>query len=954
MQKSRRLLSVPMLASAIRPMIAQPLSAQAPPVTDGLKLRLDAADITSLTNGATVTTWPDSAVGLIPGDAAQNASNANGAGAPKYVASSPLFAGKPAVTFSNADALGFAGSLGLNGAEGAQAFTVFVVATNAKSAISPAISFGDIKNNLSDGRAGGSVKCDMSTTQSGLRFNDGSRLFGPSFEASRARIGMFRMGVGTTYGGASFRSDYRLPTQSSVASPANTVNLSDEGYHLGTALVGGTGTMTEFADGTIAEILFYNRELSEVEANRVGYHLEQKYGLDTEYTDPQLFESRPNIVLILMDDMGWSDLGCYGGEARTPRIDSLGTQGIRFRNFHNTARCSTTRASLLTGAYTHQVAQVPGASLPELRTDNNITIPELLVNRGYRTYMAGKWHLGSDAGERTTDRGFQHVFGMGALASGSGADYWDQNAYNLVSSGNQVAKRTYAPGTFYQSDAIGDYSLDFLTHHNAKNDGSQFFLYMPFNPPHFDLQAPAALADTYMQIYDKGWNVVRQNRYARMLSVGSITPAYTSAPFGDTPYNANPDIQAVPAWDTLPADRKADLTRRMALYSAMIETVDENIGRVIDRLTQTGQINNTIVMLMGDNGGNAEGGVFGKAFDQNNHPALTGTQFTNMGQAGAADKLWLGGGWANVCNVPFRYYKRYSHEGGIRTPLVVHWPAGIQNPGRWSEQNGHLIDIMKTVSDATSIPVPATFAGHTVVQPEGISLLPAFRDEPPVPRLLGYEHESTRAWVDGDWKLATKTFSSTDGTSPANSLELYQLSTDPTELNNLAVSQPTRVKAMVDAWNAWATRVGVPLDRLLENVAGTPTAIPGELFTDNFNRAASTDIDSSQQGMGGERVPPIGIGNAYYEGFEGSGLPDSIQVADNRLQMAVGLGMAENGLRHNFIGQDIVEAGGFSVEMTVTALNSITDQAADRYTGFGVGLTQAEAAGGSDIANANS
>ncbi|RYD31798.1 MAG: DUF229 domain-containing protein, partial [Verrucomicrobiaceae bacterium] len=353
----------------------------------------------------------------------------------------------------------------------------------------------------------------------------------------------------------------------------------------------------------------------------------------------------------------WSDLGCYGGEARTPRIDGMAAQGLRFRNFHNTARCSTTRAALLTGAYTHQVAQVPGASLPDLRTDNNITIPELLVNRGYRTYM---------------------------------------------------------------------------------------------------------------DIYAEGWNVVRQKRYDRMLANGVITPAYLSSPFGDSPYNSNPDIQAVPEWSTLGADRKADLIRRMALYTAMIEKVDDNVGRVLDRLSQSGQLDNTIVMLMSDNGGNAEGGMFGRSFDQNNHAPLTGAQLTNMGQAGAGDKLWLGGGWANVNTVPFRYYKRYSHEGGIRTPLVVHWPAGIQNPGRWTEQNGHLIDVMKTVSDVTGIPVPASHAGHTVVQPEGMSLTAAFRDEPDTPRQLGYEHESTRAWVDGDWKLVTKTFSSTNGTSPAN------------------------------------------------------------------------------------------------------------------------------------------------------------------------------------------
>ncbi len=932
-----------------------PLAAQAPPVTGGLKVRLDAAAIEGVGDGETVTLWADSAVGLIDGDEGQDAVIGHGSGAPKFVASDPLFGGRPSVQFAGGDSLGFAGSLGLDSAPGAQAFTVFIVAASEKSTFSSGLSFGDIKDGNGDGTWGASVKCDVGLTQAGLRFNNGNRLFGPPSEAGKARIGLFRMGVGDTYGKAVFRSDNREAIQSGSVNPNHTPSLFDEGYHVGAGLNGANGMLDEFLDGRIAEILFYNRELGDAEANAVGYHLEQKYGLDTQFVAPTGRDPRPNIVLILLDDMGWSDLGCYGGEARTPRIDAMAEQGLKFRNFHNTSRCSTTRMSLLTGAYTHQVAQNPAASLPELRTDNNVTLPELLRDHGYRTYMAGKWHLGTDPGKRTTDRGFQHVFGFGAHASGSGVNFWNAGEHSLVSSGNEILARSYPAGTFYQSDAIGDYSVDFLNHHFGKGDGERFFLYLPFNPPHFDLQAPAALADTYMDIYAEGWNVVRQKRYDRMLANGVIDASHAGTPFGDTPYNTNPAIQPVPAWTSLDAARRADLTRRMALYAAMIDKVDQNVGRVIDRLSHTGQLDNTIIMLMSDNGGNAEGGVFGRTFGQNNHPPLTGAQLTNMGQRGANDGLWLGGGWANVCNVPFRYYKRYSHEGGIRTPLVVHWPAGIEAPGRWTDQYGHLIDVMKTILEITDIPFPATRNGNPVVQPEGESLMPAFRNEALFPRQVGYEHESTRAWVDGDWKLVTKTFSSSDGSSPANAYELYWMPDDPIESANLALVEPQRLRMMVGAWNAWAARVGVPASRLLEIPLPIPAATPGDLFTDHFGRPDSTDIDASSLGMGGSRVPPIGAGAAYYEGFEGTGLPDSIQILDGRLQMAVGQGgMAENGIMLNFVGQDILEAGGFSVETTITALNNTAGGLEDRYFGFGVGLTEAEAAGGGDIAGPNS
>ncbi|MBB5351845.1 arylsulfatase A-like enzyme [Haloferula luteola] len=938
--------------------LALPLDAASPPVTDGLRVHLDAGEIPDLADGATVTLWPDLAVGHVAGDPAQDAHLGLGTGSPTFRTSDPLFSGHPSVVFDGSSALGSASSLGLSSAEGAQGFTVFIVATNQKTAISTGFSFGDIKNNTADGAAGASVKCDLSISQAGLRFNDGNRLFGPGFEPGRPRIGLFRMSPGQTYNEALLRTDHRPKVASAVTNPANSLNLADEGYHIGAGLIGGSGILGEFADAHIAEILFYDRDLDENETQKVGYYLSEKYNLTTAYTDPEGDppppSPRPNVVLLLMDDTGWSDLGCYGGEARTPHMDDLAAHGLRFRNFHNTARCSTTRAALLTGAYTHQVVQNPGASLPDLRTDNNLTLAELFFANGYRTYMGGKWHNGSDPGERTTDRGFQHVFGFGNFASGAGVDYWDEAAHHLISAEEEITQHDYPDGTFYQSDAIGDHAIDFLDHHFSQQDGANFFLYLPFNPPHFDLQAPAALADTYMETYGAGWDTVRAQRYQRMLDQGVIDSSYLNAPFSDTPYNDNPTYQPVPAWTSLDSDRQADLVRRMALYAAMIEKVDENLGRVIEHLRTAGQLDNTLVMIISDNGGNAEGGVFGKAFGINNYPPLTGNDLAQMGQAGVEDHLWLGGGWANVCNTPFRYYKRYSHEGGIRTPLIAHWPQGITDPGRWTDQYGHVIDVMATLLDATNLTFPETYGGHPLVQPEGSSLLPVFRHESEFPRQVGYEHESTRAWVDGEWKLVTKTFSSTDGSSPANLLELYHLPDDPTELNNLAAVSPQRVRSMVEAWNAWATRVGVPSQRLLDLAQRPPSPLTGDLFVDTFNRPADNDIDASSDGMAGHRVPPLGNDATYAEGFEGSGTSDSIQVLDHRLLIASGIGMAETGILHNFVGADIIEAGGFSVEMTITALNSENTEPADRYCGFGVGLSEAEALSGSDISAADS
>ena len=688
--------------------------------------------------------------------------------------------------------------------------------------------------------------------------------------------------------------------------------------------------------------------------------------IDEPDDPPDPSQDTPNIIMVLLDDMGWSDLGCYGGEARTPTIDSLAANGIRFRNFYNTSRCSTTRMSLLSGLYTHQVAVDPAASLPNWKPDNNISIPELLRTEGYHTYMAGKWHLGTIAGRTPWDRGFQHTYGFGDTGAGIGENKWVNDA-KVTSENNEVIERTYGtePYDYYQTDAIVDHALDFVDHHVGKDDGQSFFMYLPFYAPHFDMQAPMSMVtnvpageQSYLEIYTQGWDVVRSNRYERMVQMGIIDPLkYPLSPKGDCPYNWDygEEIKAIPDWDSLSDDRKADLSLRMALYTAMIDKIDQNLARLVEKLETDGLLDDTLILLISDNGGNAEGGMFGKSFGENNHAPLTGSQLANMGQPGAGDGLWLGGGWANVADTPLRYFKRYSHEGGIRTPCIAYWPSGITNPGRWTEQAGHLVDILATAADLSNAEYPSSYFGRTVLPMEGGKPGSGLQGRTGVfDRELGFEHESCRAFIDGHWKFVTKTLSNTDGTSPEDTYELYNLDVDPVELNNLAEEEPEKLAELIGKWNAWAQHVGVAEGRWLSLDQTVPAATGSDLFLDTFSRSYDEDIDVHTNGMSGSRLAQMGAGGVYYEGFEGSGQATSIEVLNNRLRLANGMGMAENGLMHNFVGQDIIDAGGFSVEMRIHSLNTIADDSPGRYVGFGIGMTQAEAAAGSDIADADS
>lgn len=588
----------------------------------------------------------------------------------------------------------------------------------------------------------------------------------------------------------------------------------------------------------------------------------------------------PDVIVILVDDMGFSDLGCYGGEARTPNIDALAENGIRFRHFYNTARCSPTRISILTGLYSHRAAHDPDHRLPSLRTDNNATLAELLRAHGYRTYMGGKWHLGPGEGRRPVDRGFQHAFGFGPQASANSADYWLASDHTLISEGEAISERVYSPEPygFYQTDALADYSIDFINHHIAQDDDAPFFLYLAPRAPHWHLAARRETAEytppggmSYVDIYAQGWDVVRRRRFERMREIGVIDDRFVLPPFGDVPAR-RPTVAPVPTWDTLDADRQADLACRMAIYIAMVEHIDEAVGRIVEHLRETGRLDNTLILFLSDNGACAEGGVFGgSAFGQD---PLTDERLLDMGQPFANDRLRVGGGWANVSSAPFRLYKRYNHEGGINTPLVAHWPIGIRNPGRWSDQMGHVIDVVPTVLELIGASYPDVFEGRSLLPVDGASLVPVFNDEPAFERRLGFEHETNRAWIDGRWKMVTQNFDSSDGRFRAHEPELYDLALDPSEMNNLAAQHPERLSAMIDAWNAWALDIGrspsvlLPGGRrdLSEHASiASPMALGANAFAvvDDFSREDGWQLVGGAGEIGVRYVPPT-VGTTYF------------------------------------------------------------------------------------------
>ncbi|MDQ2687553.1 MAG: arylsulfatase [Armatimonadota bacterium] len=528
---------------------------------------------------------------------------------------------------------------------------------------------------------------------------------------------------------------------------------------------------------------------------------------------------RPNVLIILADDLGWSDIGCYGSEISTPNIDALAKDGLSFTQFYNTPRCSPTRAALLTGLDPHQVG-VPGLGTP--LNDRCVTLAEALRPAGYNAYMVGKWHLS----EQVTPvmRGFQEFYGM----LGGFNTYWKEHPWETRLPADHPS-RVYPPDGFYTTNAFTDYALDFMN--EGRQSGKPWFLYLAYNAAHFPLGAPEDVIEKYETMYrDKGWDTIRADRLARQKELGIVPANLTLPPRSVVPANvintktgwADKDN---PAWDSLPADQRADLARRMAVYAAAIDVMDQNVGRVVAHLKQTGEWNNTLIFFLSDNGACAEWDPFGfDKLDSTLNIVHTGDDLKKVG--GPDSYISYGSGWANASNTPWRLYKHYAQEGGVRTPMIVHWPAGLKaQPGARTAQVGSVIDFMPTLLQVCGATYPKERNNQDILPLDGDSLVPTFHGAKLPTRELFIEHEGNCMVRDGDWKLvafADKPWG------------LYDLSKDPTEMHDLAATDPARVKKLSADWQAWAVRCDV-IPRPSPQIVGKTLDIRCDVTTQALN-----------------------------------------------------------------------------------------------------------------------
>ena len=522
---------------------------------------------------------------------------------------------------------------------------------------------------------------------------------------------------------------------------------------------------------------------------------------------------RPNIILMMADDMGFSDIGCYGGEIKTPNLNELAEGGVRFTQFYNTARCCPTRASLMTGLYQHQagVGHMMGDyGHDSYRGDLNkrcVTIAEVMKTAGYRTYMSGKWHVTKHTrpdGPKHNwpcQRGFDRFFGT---IHGAGS-FYDPNS--LTRDNTQIV-----PGKdFYYTDAISDNAAKFISDHDKEHSEKPFFMYVAHTAPHWPMHAKPEDIAKYKGRYAQGWDGLRAERHKRMIEMGIV----------ESKWKITPRDAGVPPWTE--AKDKKWFERRMEVYAAMVDCLDQGVGRIVAELKRTGKLDNTLFFFLADNGGCAEeygsrGAVkpdpskpvvlkpMGKDELQTRmQPAVTRDgRPVRMGYGvmpGPADTyIAYGRSWANSSNTPFRLYKHWVHEGGISTPLIAHWPARIKAQGKLRPQPGHLIDIMATCVDVAGAKYPTEYKANKITPMEGRSLVPAFDNKPIDREAIYWEHEGNRAVRKGKWKLVSR---------HPGGWELYDLKADRTELNNLAEKNPQKVAELKAMWESWAKKVGV-------------------------------------------------------------------------------------------------------------------------------------------------
>jgi len=489
---------------------------------------------------------------------------------------------------------------------------------------------------------------------------------------------------------------------------------------------------------------------------------------------------RPNFLVVLADDMGFSDAGCYGGEIETPNIDHLAANGVRFTQAYSTARCWPSRACLLTGYYAQQVRMDPPVGrLPDWAR----VLPHYLKPAGYRCYHTGKWHL-NGAPKPVADGGFDRSYVL--------HDH-DRNFYPKNHELDDRPLPPVEPGArYYTTTEIARRGVEFLREHQAHHRGEPFLLYLAYTVPHFPLHALAADIKRYRDRYLEGWDAVRERRWSRLREMGMVNAPLPPHDTGILPsWNLSEEQlrekigpgeapRAVP-WDTLTAEQKRFQATKMAIHAAMVDRMDRETGRVLDEIRRMGAWDDTVILFASDNGASAEQIIRGDLHDKAAPPGSPKSY------------LCLGPGWSTASNAPFRLHKSWVHEGGIASPLVVHWPAGIRARGELRHAPCHFIDLLPTMLDVAGVRPERTWRGVEAPPFPGRSLAPAFNADAPIPReCLYWSHIGNRALREGDWKIVAA-----GADAP---WELYDLTVDRSEMRDLAARKPERVRMMAERW----------------------------------------------------------------------------------------------------------------------------------------------------------
>ncbi|MDO1450178.1 arylsulfatase [Rhodocytophaga aerolata] len=504
--------------------------------------------------------------------------------------------------------------------------------------------------------------------------------------------------------------------------------------------------------------------------------------------------AKPNLIVILVDDLGFSDIGCYGSEISTPNLDKMAQGGLRLTQFYNTSRCCPSRAALLTGLYPHQAgvgsmnANLGTPAYQGYLNKQSITIAEGLKTQGYFTALSGKWHIGNEPDQWPSARGFDRTFSL----IGGTSNYFYPHPYKLrkddffILNGKKLDNylTEAKPDGYYLTNEITDYALLFLD--EARAEKKPFYLHITFNAPHFPLQALPEDIAKYRGKYKKGWDVIRTERYRKLLKLGVIKPEW----------KLSPRDSLVPAWNQLRATEQDAWDLKMAVFAAMVDRVDQNIGRILDKLKETGADQHTLILFMSDNGASHE-----YAFPLWKQTEEVTKQVKDLPADNRNSFVTYEYNWANVSNTPFQSFKHWEHEGGISSPFIAYLPGTIK-PNSFNHQPAHLIDVQATLFDLAGVKYPKTFEGNTLTPAQGLSLRNVLEGKPWTGHeVLYWEHQGNRAVRQGKWKIVSS--------YPENRWRLFDLETDRTELNDLSQSNAAKLQELIGLYEKWAPKAGV-------------------------------------------------------------------------------------------------------------------------------------------------